>query len=146
MADFNELLNTIKKAATEAVDATKPVQVCFGKVTSASPLQILVDQKMTLSSSQLILSRNVTEYTSMVTVQWSTESESISHSHDIELTDSGGDTVTGKTKAKTVPHSHDVKGTKQMTFHNKLEQGEEVILLRMQDGQKYIVLDRIGGG
>lgn len=146
MADFNELLNTIKKAATEAVDATKPVQVCFGKVTSTSPLQILVDQKMTLSSSQLILSRNVTEYTSMVTVQWSTESESISHSHDIELTDSGGDTVTGKTKAKTVPHSHDVEGTKQMTFHNKLEQGEEVILLRMQDGQKYIVLDRIGGG
>lgn len=146
MADFNELLNTIKKAATEAVDATKPVQVCFGKVISASPLQILVDQKMTLSSSQLILSRNVTEYTSMVTIQWSTESENISHSHDIDLTDSGDDTITGKTKAKTVPHAHDIEGTKQMTFHNKLEQGEEVILLRMQDGQKYIVLDRIGGG
>lgn len=30
--------------------------------------------------------------------------------------------------------------------NNHLEKGEEVILLRMQGGQKYIVLDRIGGG
>ena len=34
----------------------------------------------------------------------------------------------------------------QMTIHNALEKGEEVVLLRMQGGQKYIVLDRIGGG
>lgn len=146
MSDFNELLNAVKKCAAEAVEAGNPVNICFGKVISASPLKILVDQKMILSSSQLVLTGNVTEYTSMVTVQWSTESENISHTHDIDLTDSGGDTVIGKTKEKTVPHAHDVKGIKQMTFHNKLEQGEEVILLRMQGGQKYIVLDRIGGG
>lgn len=42
--------------------------------------------------------------------------------------------------------THDIEGTKQMTIHNHLEKGEEVILLRMQGGQKYIVLDRIGGG
>ena len=145
MGDFNELLNTMKKAATEAVEAGNPVNVCFGKVTSASPLKILVDQKMTLSSSQLVLTRNVTDYTSMVTVQWSTESERISHSHGVDLTDSNGDTVQGKTEVQSVSHAHDVEGTKQMTFHNKLEQGEEVVLLRMQGGQKYIVLDRIGG-
>ena len=46
MPDYAELLNNIKQAATEAVDAGKPVQVCFGKVTNASPLQILVDQKI----------------------------------------------------------------------------------------------------
>lgn len=103
MPDYNELLNTMKKAATEAVEASKPVNVCFGKVTNDSPLQILVDQKMTLGSAQLVLTRNVTEFTT-------------------------------------------IEGTKQMTFHNQLEKGEEVILLRMQGGQKYIVLDRIGGG
>lgn len=51
-------------------------------------------------------------------------------------------TVSGTTK---LTHTHDIEGTKQMTIHNHLEKGEEVILLRMQGGQKYIVLDRIGG-
>lgn len=48
--------------------------------------------------------------------------------------------------ATKLTHTHDIEGTKQMTIHNHLEKGEEVILLRMQGGQKYIVLDRIGGG
>lgn len=146
MPDYNELLNTIKQAATEAVDAGKPVQICFGKVTSASPLQILVDQKMTLDSSFLVLTRNVTEFTTMVTVQWESESALTTHTHTVKGKDSNGDDIdliSGKTD---LAHSHSVKGTKQITIHNALEKGEEVILLRMQGGQKYIVLDRIGGG
>ena len=60
MPDAVELLKTLKKAAVEAVDATKPVQVCYGKVTGTSPLKILVDQKLTLGEGQLVLTRNVT--------------------------------------------------------------------------------------
>jgi hypothetical protein len=45
-------MKTIKKAAVEATKAEKPVEICFGKVTSASPLKILVDQKMTLGAAQ----------------------------------------------------------------------------------------------
>ena len=36
----------VKKAAVEAVDASKPVHILFGTVISASPLKIQVDQKM----------------------------------------------------------------------------------------------------
>ena len=148
MADYSELLNIIKKAATEAVDASKPVQVCFGKVTNASPLQILVDQKMTLDSSFLVLTRNVTEYTTMVTVQWETEKEEATHKHQLKniSTDDGAKIVSAYTETQNAKHTHDIEGTKQMTIHNALEKGEEVVLLRMQGGQKYIVLDRIGGG
>lgn len=146
MPDYSELLNTMKKAASEAVEAGKPVNVCFGKVTNTSPLQILVDQKMTLGASQLVLSRNVTEYTTMVTVQWETEKETTTHKHDVEGSDSEGDTIDLTTGTQSAKHKHDIEGTKQMTVHNQLEKGEEVILLRMQGGQKYIVLDRIGGG
>jgi len=147
LADFSELLNTIKQAATEAVEAGSPVNVCFGKVTSASPLQILVDQKMTLTPSQLILARNVTEYTTMVTVQWTSEKENENHKHQLKniSTDDGAKIVSAYTENQYSKHTHDVEGTKQMTIHNALEQGEEVIMLRMQGGQKYIVLDRIGG-
>ena len=66
MPDATELTKAIKKAASKAVKAEKPVEVCFGKVTSASPLQILVDQKFTLGAAQLVLTRNVTDFTTNV--------------------------------------------------------------------------------
>lgn len=146
MPDYSELLNTIKQAATEAVEAAKPVNVCFGKVTNTSPLQILVDQKMILDSSFLILSRNVTDFTTMITVQWESESSLTTHSHTVKGNDGDGDTIDFISGSTNLAHTHNIKGTKQMTIHNALQKGEQVILLRMQGGQKYIVLDRIGGG
>ncbi len=88
MPDANEFVALLKKAAVDAVDAQKPTTVCFGVVSGTSPLQINVEQKMTLGTLQLILTERVTE--------------------------------------------------------NGLEEGDQVILIRMQGGQKYIVLDRIG--
>lgn len=148
MPNYNELLNAIKTASVEAVDATSPVSVCFGKVTSASPLQILVDQKMTLSLAQLVLTRNVTDYVTMVTVQWESEKETATHKHQLKniSTDDGAKIVSAYTETQNTKHTHDIEGTKQMTVHNALDKGDEVVLLRMQGGQKYIVLDRIGGG
>lgn len=52
----------IKKAAVDAVQASKPVAFCFGKVISESPLQINVEQKITLGPAQLVLGQNVTDY------------------------------------------------------------------------------------
>lgn len=99
-----EFVKIIKKAAVEAVNATKPVAVMFGTVTSASPLKINIEQKMTLGASQLILSRNVTDYKTQITID----------------------------KAQTI------------TVHNSLVAGDKVILLRQQEGQKYIVWDKVG--
>lgn len=132
MPDFSELLNTIKQSATEANDASKPVQVCFGKVTSASPLQILVDQKMSLDSSFLVLTRNVTDYKTKIT------GGNVQNYYYTDESQSG-------TAPVSPSHVHAV-GKISVTIHNALTVGEEVILLRMQGGQKYIVLDRIGGG
>ena len=54
MADVTDFLKAIKRAALEAVEASKPVTVCRGKVQSVSPLKISVGQKMILSEKQLI--------------------------------------------------------------------------------------------
>ena len=62
MADANELVETLKRAAVEAMEAKKPVNVYFGEVVSAAPLKINVEQKMVLGEKQLILSRNVTNF------------------------------------------------------------------------------------
>lgn len=144
MPDAVELVKTIKKTAIDAQESTKPVNVCFGKVMTVNPLTINVEQKMILGAAQLVLSRNVTDYMTEATVQWESESTLINHRHAISLTDSGGDKISGNTEYQTVPHTHDIEGRKNFLLHNGLEVGEEVILLRMQGGQKYLVWDRIG--
>lgn len=62
MPDAAKLVRMVKKAAVEAVDATKPVGLCFGTVESISPLKINVEQKMTLGEAQLVLTREATDY------------------------------------------------------------------------------------
>ena len=57
MADYSPLLQVMKQSAKETGDATKPVQVCFGKVVSESPLKIQIDQKITLGKAQLVLTK-----------------------------------------------------------------------------------------
>ena len=62
MHDVTDLIRLIKKVALDAVKASYPADVAFGYVVSASPLQINVEQKLTLTSAQLVLTSNVTDY------------------------------------------------------------------------------------
>lgn len=124
--DAQDFLNIIKVASMEAVEASKPADFCFGKVISTSPLQIQVEQKMTLSAAHLVLSRNVTDYKVKVTMNLSTEEKS------------GG---SGESSFES--HSHNVTGQKEITIHNALSVDEKVILIRQKGGQKYLVIDRV---
>lgn len=131
MPDAVELVKTIKRAAIDAVNASKPVEICFGKVTSASPLKILVEQKMTLGEAQLMLCRNVTDYKTYMT------GGNIQNFYYV------GTPLNVSTLPVSPSHVH-AMGKIQITVHNGLVVGDEVILLRQQGGQKYIVVDRIG--
>lgn len=131
MPDAVELMKTIKRAALDAVKASKPVEVCFGKVTSASPLKILVEQKLPLGEGQLILTRNVTNFKTYIT------------GGNVKNYYYTGSDTDGGTAPVVPSHVHAI-GKVQITVHNGLVVGDEVILIRQQDGQKYIVVDRIG--
>lgn len=145
MADAAELVKIIKKAAAEAVNAEKPVEVCFGRVTRVSPLKILVEQKMTLGAAQLILSRHLTDFECEITVEDFTENHTAGHTHGLELSLSGGDDddINGTVGETRLSHCHKISGRKSLIVHNGLAVGDEVILLRQQGGQKFLVWDRI---
>ena len=116
-------VEVVKRAAVEAVEAqkpvhllfgqvisinaienAKPVNLVFGKVSSISPLNINVENKLKLGKEQLLLSKNLSNYS-------------------VEI---------------------EIEGEKrQIKIYNALESGDEVILLRMQGGQKYLILDRV---
>ena len=95
-----ELVEAIKKAALEAVESRDPMSFRFGKVIKENPLEIWIDQKITVPESALILTGMVSKY------------------------------------------SCEAEGVGKVTFNNSLKSGEQVILIRIDGGQKYIVLDR----
>ncbi len=132
MAGF---LNDVKRASVEAVNAGKPFALVFGKVLSVSPLTVEVDQKLKLTEAQLILTNAVRDFTVNMTVDH--ETEVVSHGHPVV------DTYSGSGTATAVNHSHPYAGTKAFRVHLALKAGEQVILLRADGGQKFIILDRV---
>ena len=151
LADAGRLVEAVKRAALDAVEAGKPVNVCFGLVLGTSPLQVRVEQKMTLGMGQLVLSRNVTDYETEVEVDWETGEEGQDHSHrqitaiGDGLDPAAGEVPGGGTGSQSARHTHRVTGRKKIRVCNRLKAGDQVVLVRVQEGQKFLVLDRTGG-
>lgn len=126
MSKETEMINAIKRAATDAVNAGKPFALTRGQVTKISPLTIQVDQKLILGPAQLLLTNAVRDYSVDMTVDHLTEN-----------------TSGGAGDAAFAAHNHAYKGRKTFRVHLGLKAGEWVLLLRIQGGQQYLVLDRV---
>ncbi len=120
MSDFKELIDVIKKASTNVVSDDKPAKILIGKVTSVEPLTVYVDEKFIIPNELLILSRNVTNF-------------------ETEL-DFTKKTSVGGTGATT----KDAVNIKKVIVLNELKTGEFVILQTLLNGQKFLILDRLG--
>ncbi len=162
MSDYNKLLEIIKTAATEAINASSPAGVIFGTVISVEPLRISVEQKLELTSEFLILTKNVVDYNVSITIEGSTETTSLNanHGHSASSDINVSSTIAPNTENQTITntmsgsveidpiniglsHKHDISGKKSCTIHNALKVNDKVILIQVQGGQKYIVLDKV---
>ncbi len=113
------MIQIIKQAAIEAVEQSSPMSIAYGTVTKANPLEINVEQRMNIKGDMILLTSNVIDKEVEVEVN--------------DKTEEGG----------TGPHIHEYKGIKKHIHKKSLKVGERVLLLRVQGGQKYIVLDRL---
>lgn len=123
MYNTNDIIRMIKTAALEVINSTKPTEVYFGTVRVLNPLTIDVEQKNSLIDKEnvdIVLTNNVKEHYVDITVNHNTETETC-----------------------TVAHKHKYSGRKKILMHYGLQVGEKVILIRVQGGQKYIVVDRL---
>ncbi len=79
MLNASGFVSEIKKIAVNAVNSEKPCNIVFGSVTGVSPLKINVEQKLTLSKEQLVLSRSVTDYELEINIEdeWLTGNYSV---------------------------------------------------------------------
>ena len=148
------------------MEASNPAGILFGTVTSIGPLEINVEQKMTLSQEFFILTKNVVDYTFNVTMDWNTETRSLNANHNhsasgditvnseatmnpnpesasITIENEVNSNISIEQKNINLSHNHTITGTKSLTIHNALKVGDKVILIQVQGGQRYIVLDKV---
>lgn len=155
----------IKKMAIGANDANAPTSVLFGTVTSVNPLEIMVEQKLKLTKEFLVLTKNVKDYTVDVSMNWLTESKSLSANHnhvlngsidvsstatlnpnteniEININNQVSNSVNVEQRNIDLSHNHSINGRKQITIHNGLKINDNVILLQQQGGNNFIVIDK----
>jgi len=94
------MLNVIKQAALDALEASQPVAIMFGTVTKINPLEVNVDQRFTIDADFLIVSESLTKYVLNI-------------------------------------------GGAEYVIRPGLQAGDRVVLIRIQGGQKYLILDKV---
>ena len=119
------MIDVIKKAGLGAVEAGNPVAVIFGTVTKASPLEVNVDQRFTLTEDFLIIPESLTHF-----------EVDLQHTHQYD-----DETGSGSSTKTTQPAEPDTP--QNVAIRKGLEVGDKVILLRAQGGQRFVVLDRV---
>lgn len=133
---MSELLEAIKEMTMNVNEAGMPCAVMLGEVISVAPMQIQVEQKLILEEMHLILTQSVTGREETMTFSDATEpAGSRSHSHTVGERTSSTDNESA--------HTHRFAGEKTVRFHGELKVGDTVLLLRMQGGQKFVVLDKV---
>lgn len=136
----------MKQAARMAADESAPFSFCIGKVltpldSQGKGLKIMVDQKLILGDKQLLLTNAVRDYYVKLTTCGESVGEAEGAAHKTEKT----------IRPPAVPedygafdsHDHEYKGDKWFKVNLKLKSGESVLMVRIDGGQKYIVLDRL---
>lgn len=107
------MLEAIKQAAMDAIAASNPVAILFGEVTKTNPLEVNVDQRFTLTADFLIVPESLIMY-----------EVDARHNH------SYGEGTTGFGLQD------------KLLIRRGLEVGDKLILIRMQGGQRYLIMDR----
>lgn len=138
------IVDMMLQAGRAAAEGSRKTDLVFGTVTEIDPLTIQIENEpnLKLTSAFLILTDAVQDLKVKVSLDWYTEYVA-AHKHEYEDTQPEGGSVTGNT-SEANRHRHRLKSDKKLeiTLHNALDVGERVIMLRVQGGQKFIVLNR----
>lgn len=111
---------SIRKLASGVMKSSSPCDIMFGTVESVNPLSVKLTQNFILSEEFLILTNAVRDHSVDINVSWNSDPFTCE-----------------------VNHKHTIKGRKKITIYNGLTVGEQVILLRVQGGQNYVIIDRV---
>ena len=157
--DAQRFVELMKQVARMVGDESAPFSFCLGKVlipatdgTKVDGLRVQVSQKLTITDKQLILTNAVRDYYVKLTTvgeklgeqdgkEHYTEYEKfLALEHEVPAVVEG---TAGTAYDYFDNHRHAYKGDKWWKVNLRLRTGESVLLLRIDGGQKYVVLDRV---
>lgn len=117
----------------DAVEKKDPTRVFVAEVVQINPIEVvLVHTKVRIYSSQLVLTKNVMDYTVQCTYSHQTNSDGL-HTHTAE-----GTVVINPAGT----HTHTIEGTSTFIIHQGLQMGDLVTILQFQNANKYLILDK----
>ena len=125
------LMQAIKQAALDAVMQKAPTTITYGTILAEKPLEILVEDKFKVSAPMLLLCSGVIDR----------ETEISFDNPGIENIVHGYLAIDPRHMVDKLHFMEKIKN--EITIYDGLKTGEKVMLLRVQGGQKYIVLDRL---
>lgn len=147
------LNESMKMIAWNLYQTMQPTDVLFGKVVGVEPLEIMLSQKNIIPAEFIVLTNAVRDHSVDMTISMQTvednylDANAMLHTHlGTTLTGNVGAPILGNTGGTSdfdTTHKHDIKGRKKITLHYGLKVGESVMLIRLQGGQRYVVLDRV---
>lgn len=127
---MSALYDAIKHIASEFESNQDHAIICFGIVQEEDPIRIDIDSKLMLTEEFLTIAEHLTDY----------EAECEMETNEINDFFIEKD---GKVGVQVQQGKGEQKG--KLVIKNKLKKSDRVILMRMEGGQHFIVLDRIGG-
>lgn len=122
---MEDILVEFQKMIKGILNAQKLCTIVYGTVVNVEPLEVYVDQKLTLKKEHLKLTRAVMDYEVDMTVEHMTEEQS-----------------GGSGYAEFASHKHEYKGRKKFKIHNGLVDGDKVTMIRVHGGQQYLIIDK----
>lgn len=114
------MVEYIKEICLQAIETLTFSDFVFGEVISENPISVKISDKLILNESQLIFSKNVTDF------------------------------VFEQTREPLFPNdisldNEDFKKREKVIVYNHLKAGEKVVLIKAFGGQLYFIVDRVLG-
>lgn len=139
------IVDITKKAALAAFEASNPVNVLYGVVEKADPLEIRIHERLKLTDEFLDVAKHLTRHERVVSIEYinpktwpksaigDVPKTAISNRNNLGA---GDDTPFEKFNLKYA----------KMVFEDGLKIDDKVVLLRQQGGHRFYVADRYREG
>ena len=141
------IIETIKIAALDDIENSKPADLKFGTVSSISPLKVKISNDFIIPESLLIVPEHLTDHGLYANVGGG-ENVGGSSGSSVSMTVQGETlmiTTNGTATVVNEPTEEEVEfvDERTLTVYNSLNVGDKVVLLRNQGGSSYLILDRV---
>lgn len=148
-----ELINYLQEISQKTYTAMQPTDLLIGTVVSASPLEISINTAMANLKSQVLYLTSAVIPKTLTSLAHTHTTSGLAHTHTVP-----GDETTGEALTGEYPGSEELSGvvctengvplpnSGSITINRGLAVGDKVLLLRVQSGQKFVVLSRLFGG